>query len=306
MEIDKHSMKSNQTNFSPAKFKDISIPKLGSKLQKKINDLFVSAYNLRNQANDTYTSAESLLLSALGMNNFTPSKEPVAIKSMSESFGESGRLDAEYYQTKYEGISQKISDIDCDTLENIVWIKKSIEPGSDEYIDEGIPFVRVADLTKYGITATEKHLARIPFANMDLQPKKDTVLLSKDGTVGIAYKIEEDLDVVTSGAILHLTVKDKRILPDYLALVLNSLVVQMQAERDTGGSIIQHWRPSEIEKVIIPLIDMKIQRKISDLVQDSFALRRESERLLDLAKRAVEVAIEQGEDKAVKLLEQEK
>ena len=33
---------------------------------------------------------------------------------------------------------------------------------------------------------------------MNLQPKKETILLSKDGGVGIAYKVEKDLDIVTS------------------------------------------------------------------------------------------------------------
>ena len=255
------------------------------------------------KSKETYTSAESLLLSALGLDGFTPSSEPVAVKSLSESFGASGRLDAEYYQGKYEEVLQRISGYNCDELGNLVNIKKSIEPGSNEYIDEGIPFVRVSDLSKHGISQTEKHLDRGSFANMDLQPKKDTVLLTKDGTVGIAYKVEEDLDVVTSGAILHLTIRNKgRILPDYLALVLNSVVVQMQAERDTGGSVIQHWRPSEIADVVIPILDIDTQTEVAELVRRSFELRRESERLLEAAKSAVEMAIEVGEDVAMEWL----
>ena len=128
-------------------------------------------------------------------------------------------------------------------------------------------------------------------------------MLSKDGSVGIAYKVENDLDVITSGALLHLTVKNNDFLPDYLTLVLNSIVVKLQAERDAGGSIIQHWKPSEIENVIIPKLPMAIQEQIASKVQESFALRKESKRLLDLAKHAVEVAIEQGEDAAMNLLE---
>ena len=137
----------------------------------------------------------------------------------------------------------------------------------------------------------------------NLIPKKNTILLSKDGSVGIAYKVENDLDVITSGALLHLTVKNNDFLPDYLTLVLNSIVVKLQAERDAGGSIIQHWKPSEIENVIIPKLPKAVQNQIAEKVQESFALRKESKRLLDLAKHAVEVAIEQGEDAAMKLLE---
>ena len=83
--------------------------------------------------------------------------------------------------------------------------------------------------------------------------------------------LRKDEDLITSGAILHLTVKDKtQILPEYLTLVLNSKLVQMQAERDAGGSIILHWRVSEIENVVVPIIDYPIQEQIAALVEESF------------------------------------
>ena len=76
-------------------------------------------------------------------------------------------------------------------------------------------------------------------------------------------------------------------------------VVRLQAERSAGVSIIQHWKQSEIENVSIPLLPMSLQQKISAKIRESFALRAESKRLLDLAKHAVELAIEQGEDKTM-------
>lgn len=73
----------------------------------------------------------------------------------------------------------------------------------------------------------------------------------------------------------------------------------MQAERDAGGSIILHWRISEIENMVVPLVDVPVQTKIAALVQQSFSLKAESERLLDIAKRAVEIAIEKNENAAI-------
>ena len=105
-------------------------------------------------------------------------------------------------------------------------------------------------------------------------------------------------------AILHLIIKDDSVKPDYLTLVLNSIVVKMQAERDAGGSVIQHWKPSEIENVVIPILSDDIQKQITENIRESFALRARSQQLLELAKTAVEIAIEQGEDKAMELLTQ--
>ena len=125
------------------------------------------------------------------------------------------------------------------------------------------------------------------------------ILLSKDGSIGIAYKVEKDMKALSSGALLHLTVKAKDVIPDYLTLVLNSMVVQLQAERDSGGSIIQHWRPEEIEKVIIPVIDISVQKNIAKVVKQSYELSSQSNDLLNQAKNAVEVAIDEGERKAL-------
>lgn len=53
----------------------------------------------------------------------------------------------------------------------------------------------------------------------------------------------------------------------------------------------------------LPQIDTEIQKEISQKVRESFALRHKSEQLLEYAKQAVEMAIEQGEDVAMKWLE---
>ena len=206
----------------------------------------------------------------------------------------SGRLDAEYYQPKYDALFAQLSKHECDTIKGIAHIKKSVEPGSEAYRDKGIPFVRVSDVTKFGISDPSIFLSPNDFDLQTLQPKKDTILLSKDGSVGIAYKVEKDMDCITSGALLHLSVFNEDYNPNYLTLVLNSIVVQMQAERDSNGAIIQHWKPSEIEQVIIPKLPKPIQDTISAKIQESFALKAESKRLLEEAKIMVEKEIEKG------------
>ena len=206
----------------------------------------------------------------------------------------SGRLDAEYYQPKYDALFAQLSKYERDTIKDIAYIKKSVEPGSEAYQNEGIPFVRVSDVTKFGISDPSIFLSPNDFDLEELQPKKDTILLSKDGSVGIAYKVEKDMDCITSGALLHLSVFNENYNPDYITLVLNSIVVQMQAERDSNGAIIQHWKPSEIEQVIIPKLPKPIQDAISAKIQESFALKAESKRLLDEAKMMVEKEIEKG------------
>lgn len=212
-------------------------------------------------------------------------------KKLSDSFLASGRLDAEYYQPKYDLLFEKLKGFPTATIKDIATIQKSIEPGSDAYQEEGIPFIRVANLSKFGLSNSDVKLDTTQFADT-IRPQKDTILLSKDGSVGIAYKMEETQDVITSSAILHLQLTTPNVLPDYLTLVLNSIVVKLQAERDAGGSIIQHWKPSEIENVIIPILPMNEQQMIANKVKQSFKMREDAQDLLLQAKHIIEKTIE--------------
>lgn len=287
------------------KVRQMPIPQMTTLFQKEISEVVETAFMKKTNAEQTYNEANTILSNAIGLNLTQAST--LSIKKLSQSFLLSGRLDAEYYQPKYDVLFATLSTITTKKLggsNGIVNIGKSIEPGSEAYVEDGIPFVRVSDVSKFEISEPEIKLRSDILPDPEvLFPQKDTILLSKDGSVGIAYKIESTMPVITSGALLHLTVRDEsKVLPDYLTLVLNSPIVQLQAERDSNGAIIQHWKPSEIENVIIPVLVMDVQKEIAAKVQKSFALRKQSKQLLEYAKQAVEMAIEQGEDVALEWL----
>ncbi len=290
---------------------EIQIPSFSNKFQDAFELLYKKSLFFKGKSNLTYADAEKKLLQTLELENFNPGKAKVNIKSFSESFATSGRLDAEYYQPKYEHVIEQIKKHNHSTIKEVVSIKKSVEPGSSAYSDEGISFLRVADYDKFGIKTPQKCLSDNYYQENkeildELKPKTNTILFSKDGSVGTAYKLRKDEDLITSGAILHLRVKNEnQTLPDYLTLVLNSELVQMQAERDAGGSIILHWRVSEIEKVVVPIIEIEKQKEIAGLIEESFSLKKQSEELLKLAKTAVEKAIEENEESAMNFINEQ-
>jgi len=294
--------------ISVSNLKSLPVVVLSMPFQNQISSQFEAAQDCIEKSNHLYQTAEKLLLESLNLNDFAPSADPLNVKGFQDSFLATGRLDAEYYQKKYEEVLNHIKEQNHDILSNLVSITKSVEPGSDVYSDEGLPFLRVSDYDKFGISEPEKKLSAsfcVDNAALieKLKPKKGTILFSKDGSVGTAYMLRKNEDLITSGAILHLTIKDKkRIIPEYLTLVLNSFIVQMQAERDAGGSIILHWRVGEIENVVVPIIDYSKQEEIACLIEESFRLRKQSDHLLDTAKRAVELAIKQDEEAAMEFI----
>lgn len=228
--------------------REFLIPLFKIQLQDAIGIYLTKSSQKTQQAIDSYKQAETLLFDTLGMADFLPSTENVNIKSFKDSFLATERLDAEYYQPKYEEMMAHITARAHEKLANLVTIQKSIEPGSDAYTEDedSLLFLRVADFNKFGITAPQKKL-KTSFVTENkmkleaLKPKAGTILFSKDGSVGEAYCLHEDANFITSGAVLHLAVRDtEQVLPDYLTLALNSKLVRMQAERDAGGSIILH------------------------------------------------------------------
>lgn len=313
-----------QLNLFIYKLKELAIPQFSSSFQFSIEQIVKSAHAKLAESKALYAEAEEILLSELGLkdwqqgnNSHTDSilltenqdedtktkRDSVgisnpcgnianySIKRFSD-FASSGRLDAEYYQPKYDALFEHLAKYKCTKLGDIVTIRKSVEPGSESYIEKGIPFIRVSDVNKFEIAETDLHLSPKDFNFELLKPHKNTILFSKDGSIGIAYKCEEDLNVITSGALLHLDICNKEVLPDYLTLVLNSVVVHLQAERDSNGAIIQHWKPDDIKKVLIPLLPKSIQALIAEKIQKSFDLRKQSKQLLEQAKRMVEEEIE--------------
>jgi len=287
-------MLSGQGKLELEDIRNYRIPNISDEFNTQIRKFFEKRENCVIQSQSLYRQAEELLLETIELKDFKPSEKGTNIKTFRKSFVATGRLDAEYYQPKYEEIIARVKKQPYDELDKLVNIKKSIEPGSDAYSDEGLPFIRVSDYDKFRIYKPEKCLSDSFFKEnaallQSLYPTKGTILFSKDGSVGMAYMMQENMRAITSGAILHLNIKNNsKILPEYLTLVLNSKVVKLQAERDVGGSIILHWRITEIEKVVIPIIPMKIQQQIADLTNRSFNLRRESEKLLEEAKEMVE------------------
>ena len=282
---------------------------LTKSFQQKIQELINSSYKKIDHSESLYSQAEQLLLSELGLLDWKPKHKLAFVKNFSEA-ERAERFDAEYFQPKYEEIVEAVKKYKdgFDELGNLVKIKKSVEPGSEAYQENGIPFVRVSNLSKFELSDNNQQ-----FISEELyeelkshQPKKGEILLSKDATPGMAYFLnEEPQKMIVSGGILRLKMDNKQVLPEYLTLVLNSAIVQKQIERDAGGSIINHWRPDQVKATLIPILKGYKQKEIKELIEKSFSDRKLSKSLLEIAKRGVEMAIEKDEQEAEKWINSE-
>jgi type I restriction enzyme S subunit len=90
--------------------------------------------------------------------------------------------------------------------------------------------------------------------------------------------------------------------PETMLLLFKSWPIQQLMKRGCSGTILCGILPTALEHVDLPMVNPQVQKELAAKVRESFALRAESKRLLDLAKHAVETAIEQGESKAMEAL----
>lgn len=301
------SRQTEQVNLNCREVEKLLIPKCSPLFQDYITKLYSRSFDLIEKSKYHYHDAETLFLSELGLLDWRAEHRLSFIKNYSDT-EQAGRFDAKYFQPKYDEIVKAIKNYKggWDTLGNLVSVKKCVEVGSDEYLDEGIPFVRVSNLSTFEITE-EKYISEKMYSELtEHQPKQGEILLSKDATPGIAYYLQEEpKKMIPSGGILHLKLKDNRVNEEYLTLVLNSLITKEQINRDVGGSVILHWRPDQVKQTLIPVADKKIQNQIQRKITESFNLRKQSKHLLECAKKAVEMAIEKNEKTATQWLKKQ-
>ena len=303
------SRQTEQVNLNNKEVERLIIPHFSESIIKLISELVEKSYKLKENSKFLYFQAEQLLLFELELSDWKPKHTLSFVKNFSNA-KDADRFDAEYFQPKYEEIVEAVKKYigGFDELGNLVKIKKSVEPGSEAYQENGIPFVRVSNLSKFELSDNNQQ-----FISMELydelkthQPQKGEILLSKDATPGMAYYLnEEPQKMIVSGGILRLKIDNKQALPEYLTLVLNSIIVQKQIERDAGGSIINHWRPDQVKATLIPILGEDKQEEIKELVEKSFNDRKLSKSLLEIAKRGVEMAIENDEQEADKWINSE-
>lgn len=261
------------------------------KFRKQIKELVTQSFIELDNAKILYSQAEDLLLEELGLKDFKFEDDLFFIIDSSKA---KDRVDADYYQPKYEQLVKGLKKFETKALDELVSIKKGFEPGGDAYTEEGKLFLRVSSLSPLGlIDKDQKYISEDLYQQIkkDYQPQTGEILLTKDATPGIAYVLKEKVEGIIAGGILRL-ILNKNIEPEYLALCINSKIGKMQTERDAGGSIISHWRPEQIKELLIPILPKTTQQKISELVKKSHEARKKSKELLQEAKQKVEEMIE--------------
>lgn len=286
--------------------KSIIVPKLSLFFQKSIETVIKKAFLIKKESKNAYDKSEYILLETLGLKDFETNSDAVNIKGFKESFLSTGRLDAEYYQKKYDILEKKIKSTTFKRIEEIRTDNYRgmqpvyIEDGEIDVINSKHILESSLDYERFEKTSSEywdkQKRARVS--------KGDILTYTTGANIGRTQVYLSDKKALASNHVNILRLNGEN--PYYIGFVLNSVVGRLQTEKFSAGSAQAELYPKDIDEFIVPIIEKSLQEKIIDLFNDSFHLKKESEQLLDLAKRAVEVAIEEGEEKAMEMIENHK
>ena len=287
-----------QPQFNANTISNLKIPIPPKDIQEKIISIMDSAYFLKKEAEkkakDLIESIDDFVLEKLGIE--IPNLEEEMTFFVFSNELENNRIDSEFHQKKYKQINKALESGRYEVKEVrelIEYVKKGIEVGSQEYLEVGKKFLRVADFDNFGIYENKlKYISDKLFeVNKDFQPEKEEILFSKDGTIGLCKVLEYNFDGIISSGILRIKVKEN-INNYFLSYLLKNKYMTSLFENLSIGQIIKHLNIENILNLKIPIPPLPIQKEIAEEVKKRLEkakkLKQEANENLEKAKKEVE------------------
>lgn len=295
----------NQTNVNPEELKEIKIPIFPMEFQLEIQNLVKDSHKALEESKELYKKAEETLYLELGLDpknplqslldskTNNPTNSPnISIHTLKESFLKTGRLDSEYYQSKYEDIEKFIKSYPngYDSFSNIINNKDTnFTPKNNE----NYSYIELANIGNNGnISEPISDLGKnLPTRARRIVSKGDVIISSIEGSLSSCALITQEFDkhLVSTG---FFVLNSKLLNGETLLVMFKSQIFQEYLKKFPSGTILCAINKEELSKILIPKIDPTTQEKIAKYIQESFNLRKKSKQLLDNAKNKVEEQIQ--------------
>lgn len=292
----------------------VKIPSLRNQLQQMIENIVVNAHSLYSESKDKYKQCESFLLNSVGLKDFEPTEEKTNIKSFSESFLSTGRIDAEFYQKKYDYAYRKLNElnpIQIVPLENLLeTITNGQTPLHHDLSQGEVVFLTAEHVFDFRIDYDSDKRVLLEHHEEKLSKtaiKSNDLLITIKGKIGNAAVVEDVSQPTNINQDVGLLKLKKGFNPYYVAGFINSAIGKMFAEQLSTGQINPFLGLGNLRTIPIPIFDdaNEIGNQIRKKVVEAEAIKSKSKHFLEIAKRAVEIAIEETEEKAIEFINEE-
>lgn len=286
-----------QYQLTLPRIKAIDVFMASCEYQMKIREICAQYRTQLSLSRKKYDDATDILISAL---NYCPIKqtESIVTKSFSESFVVTGRLDAEYYQPKYDDVRHALNTTDTVRSLCVLHDRNFIPDWQKEYV-----YIELADVGRNGeITKIEPTLgAKLPTRARRMVNSGQVIISSIEGSLQSCALVTDDFNGALCSTGFYVLTSNS-INPETLLVLFKSEPMQLLMKQRCSGTIMSAISKDELLNLPLPKVDGAVQAIIANKVQESFAMRRKAERMIQAAVKSVEIAIEQNETSAIDYL----
>ncbi|HDZ5016816.1 TPA: restriction endonuclease subunit S [Campylobacter jejuni] len=296
---------SGRQRVPTAFYEKLPIPILPIEFQLEIQNLVKDSHKALEESKELYKKAEEILYLELGLDPKNPLQSlldskidhstkslNISIRTLKESFLKTGRLDSEYYQSKYEDIEKFIKSYPngYDSFSNIINNKDTnFTPKNNENYN----YIELANIGNNGnINEPISDLGKnLPTRARRIVSNGDVIISSIEGSLSSCALITQEFNkhLVSIG---FFVLNSKLLNGETLLVMFKSQIFQEYLKKFPSGTILCAINKEELSKIFIPKIDPTTQEKIAKYIQESFNLRKKSKQLLDNAKIKVEEQIQ--------------
>lgn len=288
-----------QPHLTLASIAEIKVPAFGMEFKVIYKKLFHKIEILKKKSELLYAQSEHIVLNELRLPQFNITKSNQNIKSFKNSFLSTSRLDAEYYQPKYDGYLDLIKNYH----NGFKKLTSLCELKNDNYLpndEDEYKYIELSNIGKFGeITGcTVNSGKKLPSRARRIVRKDDVLISSIEGSLSSCALVTKEYDGAICSTGFYV-VNSKEMNSETLLTLFKSELMQNLLKQGCSGTILTAINNDEFKNLLLPVVDSETQQEIAGLIQQSFKLKKQSEQLLEVAKKAVEIAIEQNEATAI-------
>ena len=272
------------THIEPEHLATVPIPDAPTMLKKKIHDLIVRYYELRDESNDLIDQATALLIGELKLPDIDTFdvglyKKAAPVDTFSVRLSEmSGRLDASYHVPIVDAIIEHLKRYaeEVTTVGDPRISREVILPGRFKrvYVDEGYGRVFIGGKQLYELDPTnKKYLSNVHHGDRisrQLELHENMTLITCSGTIGKVALVGKHWENWTANQHIIRILPASEDIAGYLNIFLASDYGKALITRFTYGSVVDEIDDNHIRQIAIPLLkNHTVQKKINDLALEA-------------------------------------
>lgn len=270
--------------IEPEHLKNIIIPDAPDLIKKKIHDLVIESYDLRDQSNELMDEAERILYQELNLPPIEDLKpkyfdEHVDLRNYTTKLSRLDlRLDCSYHTPICNSILELLNE-NADSVVHCgdtIITKDILLPTRFKrtYVDaeHGIKLIGGKQINELN-PSTEKYLAHSSLDD-ELKLKANSVLITRSGTIGKTSIVPKHWEEwIGSDHIIRIIPANNDI-AGYLYCWLSTEYAQQLVKRNTFGAVVDEIDTNQLSHVEIPLLkNATKQKEINDKVLQANELR---------------------------------